>query len=237
MKIRLEGKQKTPDQFTKDAWNNAAPDFWEYEEGKRAKLPDLFESFYRSYRDRFKNVLDVGCGSGKFLIPMVQDGLKVTGLDPADKMLEYAKKNLEKAKLKGKAKLLEGKSSKLDFPNESFDFVFAKGAIHHDTWAGIQQSFREVARVLEPGGSFLFQARSTKDSALDNAERIKDTGITAKELTGWKAGMFQHYFTKEELEQLAIANGFKISVGPEEIIRVKNDGKKNARWWVIYRKA
>ncbi|MDP2789076.1 MAG: class I SAM-dependent methyltransferase [bacterium] len=141
--------------------------------------------------------------------------------------------NLEEAEdtLKGKVKLVEGESQQLSFPDQSFDFVFAKGSIHHNTWEEIQQSFREVARVLREGGHFLFQCRSPKDPALINSKRITDVvGITAQDPN--KEGANEHYFTEEEIRRLGKENGFEIVVGPEEII--KEDG--NARFWVVFRK-
>ena len=179
-------------------------------------------------------LLDIGGGTGKFAIPMSQDGLDVTLLEPSPGMRKGAQINLEKAKksLRGKVRVVNGESKHLDFPEASFDLLFSKGAIHHNLWEGIRQSFREVKRVLRLGGIFIFQGRSTKDFALLDAERIQDTGITAKDKKGWKKGVIQHYFTKEELEQLAKENGFEIVVESEE--RIKEDG--NARWWVVYRK-
>jgi len=196
-------------------------------------MPVSFENFYLEHRAEFRDVLDVGCGTGKYMIPMLQDGLQVVGLEPSPGMRSGAEVNLEKAKLKGKARLVEGESKHLDFPESSFGFVLAIGAIHHNTWAEIQQSFSQVARVLRPGGFFLFQGRSTKDSALLRSEPVSDLGSTAKALTGKKAGVIEHYFTKEELERLAQEHGFEIVVGPEEIIEPES---QRARWWVVYRK-
>jgi len=218
----------------KEGWNKEVG--WIYKEGERAELPLVFENFYKEFAVYLegKKALDIGCGEGRFLIPMLQDGLNVIGMDIADERIKKAQANLERARntLKGKVDLLVGDSKKLNFPNESFSYVFAKGSIHHNTWEGVQQSFKEAVRVLKPGGFFLFQGRSIKDSVLTRAEPIPDVGHTAIDKDGWKAGMIQHYFTKEELEQLAVENGLEIIVGPEE--RVKDDG--NARWWVVYQK-
>lgn len=176
--------------------------------------------------------MDIGCGSGRYLIPMVQDGKQVTGLDISDEMIVEAGKNLTEAKLEGKARLVEGLSTHLDFSGESFNFVLAKGSIHHNTFSGIQQSFREIARVLRPGMFFLFQGRSTNDPGLKPSELIPDVGSTAQGVKFGEEGVIQHYFVKEELERLAQENGFEIMTGPEEQVQPK----KHARWWVVYRK-
>lgn len=238
MKILLEQKQLTETEILKKAWNEKAKEgYWEYKEGERDHFPPAFEYFYLKHKDEFKDALDVGCGSGRFLIPMVQDGLNVTGLDISNEMLNGAKGakiNLEKAKdaLKGKVKLVEGESKRLPFSNESFNLVFSKGTISHNMWKGVKQSFGEATRVLRPEGIFIFQGRSTKDTAVSRADLVPDVGITVKDREGSKKGVIQHYFSKEELELLATQNGLEIVVGPKEI-SVKNG---RVRWWVVYRK-
>ncbi len=228
----MEDNNLTNRKITDEGWDEHAED-WVYK-GKRDAIPvPAFEQFYQTHRVDFKTALDIGCGDGRFLIPMVQDGLNVIGVEPSPKRKAATEENLGRAELAGKATIIQGDSKDLGFAkDESIDWVFSKGAIHHNTWAGIQQSFKEVERVLRSGGFFLFQCRSTNDSALKRSEMVPDFGQTAKELTGWKKGMIQHYFTKEELEKLARENGFEIALGPEERI----SEKKAARWWVVYRK-
>ncbi len=235
MKEKLEKEnttEKSQSAKIKENWNPRKD--YEYVPGERATLPKQFEEFYQNHKTEWKDALDIGCGEGRFLIPMLQDGLNVTALDIANDRIERAKINLEKAKdvLKGNVQLVQGESKNLSFAdNESVDYIFAKGTIHHNNWEGILQSFKEVKRVLKSGGIFTFQARSTKDSALSHSEKISDVGVTAIDFRD-KIDVIEHYFEEDELQQLAQENGFEIVVGPEE--RIKDDG--NARWWVVYKK-
>lgn len=236
----IEDKNLTQGQQRDKSWNKSAASYWEYKKGERAKLPDSFEDFYQEHKAEWKNALDIGCGTGRYLVPMTQDGLEVIGVEPSDGMRQAAEKNLEKADLKGKAQLVKGESKSLDFADESFDLIFSKGAIHHNTLDDIRKSFKEAARVLRKGQFFIFQGRSDKDLGSPR-RKIPDqssSGYTAVDLEGNKKDVIQHYFTKEELERLAVENGFEIVVGPEEKIRVNtSDSKKqNARLWVVYRK-
>src|SRR3990167_5749534 len=211
--MSIEANDPTPVEQTKKAWNREAGKFWKFDKDKPITLNDFFTKFFREHRDKIRDILDIGCGSGRYLIPMVQDGKQVTGLDISDEMIVEAQTHL-------------------NFPEESFDFVLAKGSIHHNTFAGIQQSFGEIARVLRPGMFFLFQGRSTNDPGLKPSELIPDVGSTAQGVKFGEEGVIQHYFIKEELEQLAQENGFEIVTGPEEQVQPK----KHARWWVVYRK-
>jgi len=217
------------------AWDKTARHgYWTYKPGERARLAPRFEAFYQQHRAEWRDVLDIGCGTGKFMIPMLQDGLHVVGVEPSDGMRQSADNNLRLAGLEGKAILLNGESKKLDLPDESFDLVLAKGSIHHNTWEDIQQSFREASRVLRKGQYFIFQGRSPKDPALARSVPVEAARHTAQDTKGVKQGVVEHYFTKEELEQLAQENGLQIVLGPEEIVR---EEKGNARWWVVYKKA
>ena len=40
------------------------------------------------------NCLDVGCGTGRVLIPIAQQGIKITGLDNSNVMIEECRKRL-----------------------------------------------------------------------------------------------------------------------------------------------
>lgn len=230
---------KTQREITDEYWNTKGLEYWRYKEGaERAHFPDAFEQFYILHRSEFRDVLDIGCGTGRFLIPMAEDGLNVTGLEPSDGMRHGAELNVEAASdiLKGEVKLVKGESKKLDFPDASFDYVIAKGSIHHNTWEDVKRSFQEAARVLKPGQFFLFQGRSPNDSAFFRSEQVPgEAGFTATETSG-KKDIIQHYFTEKEIKKLGVENGFTIEVEPEEIIKKREDGGQNARWWVVYRK-
>ncbi len=219
----------TPEEITKLGWNKKAKEGW----GDDRQPDPFFEEFYEQHPELKKpenRVLDVGCGNGVYAARMAQEGSQVTGIDISAEMRSRAVKKLKELGLQ--AQILEGKSSKLNFPNGSFDFVISIGVFHHNTWEDIEKSFAEVSRVLESGKFFLFMARSINDFA-KLRKQISDVGYTAVDLEGWKKGMIQHYFTKEELMRLAIENGFEMIGEPKEAVDTEN---KHARWWVVYRK-
>ena len=45
-------------------------------------------AFFRSYVESGQPALDVGCGSGRLLVPWVADGLDVDGVDASADMIE-----------------------------------------------------------------------------------------------------------------------------------------------------
>jgi len=97
-------------------------------------------------------VLDIGCGTGTLtiLIKKANPEAEVIGLDADPAILEIAKSKVAEAGLD--ISLDCGMSFKLPYPDGSFDRVIASLVFHHLTWENRVSSFKEVFRVLRPGG-------------------------------------------------------------------------------------
>ena len=67
------------------------------------------------------DVLDMGCGTGRFTIPLAERARSVSGLDMSPMMLATARKKLADRELE--AELREGDMADLPFPDASFDVV------------------------------------------------------------------------------------------------------------------
>jgi len=67
---------------------------------------------------RGETVLDIGCGTGESLIPFIESGLSVTGIDPSQNMLDCAFK-----KLGNRAELRRGFAEDLPFDDNSFNYA------------------------------------------------------------------------------------------------------------------
>jgi 2-polyprenyl-6-hydroxyphenyl methylase/3-demethylubiquinone-9 3-methyltransferase len=99
-----------------------------------------------------RTMLDVGCGGGFLTEEFAKTGYQVTGLDPSPHLVEVATSH---AKLGGLSiRYLTGYGEKLPFPEASFDYVACCDVLEHvDAVAPV---VAEIARVLKPGGVFLF---------------------------------------------------------------------------------
>jgi len=65
-----------------------------------------------------KTVLDIGCGAGASLEPLIEAGLRATGIDPSPCMLDMAAKNLGK-----RVDLHRGVAEDLPFDDNSFNYA------------------------------------------------------------------------------------------------------------------
>jgi ubiquinone/menaquinone biosynthesis C-methylase UbiE len=101
-----------------------------------------------------ERVLDLGCGTGalSLLLKQRQPGAEVTGLDPDPKALALARKKSETAGIA--IEWRQGYAGRAPFPAGSFDQVISSLMIHHLRSSEKREAFRDVLRLLRPGGGF-----------------------------------------------------------------------------------
>ena len=84
---------------------------------------------------KYSSVLDVGCGTGALCSVLSDKGLRVTGVDPAARMLSAAKRRSEN---KGVTFIRASALERLPFEDKSFDIVIASYVAH-----GLQKEDRK----------------------------------------------------------------------------------------------
>lgn len=154
-------------------------------------------------------LLDLGTGTGYLAFPIAQScpEAEVTGLDIVEKALE---RNREKAESQGLKNLHFVSYGGLEFPfaEETFDIVLSRYALHH--FPAVNAAFREVGRVLKPGGIFFLADPAPND---EDSKRFVDAYMQMK-----KDGHIQFY-TKKEWRALGKSAGFDLIDGFETKIR------------------
>jgi len=100
--------------------------------------------------------LDIGCGQGWYAGTMAERGYRMNGVDLSIRQLQQAG-----AHLSGKgvaAGLCVADVAALPYADGTFDFAFSVNVIHHIArHEDRQDAFREILRVLRPGGRFFLQ--------------------------------------------------------------------------------
>lgn len=97
-------------------------------------------------------VLDVGCGGGLLSEAFAKLGCNVTGIDRSVPTLSAAREHAENGGLS--IRYLEGSAEVLPFPPQQFDLVCCCDVLEHVD--DLDAVVGEIARVLKPGGIFLF---------------------------------------------------------------------------------
>ncbi|MEM6385457.1 MAG: bifunctional 2-polyprenyl-6-hydroxyphenol methylase/3-demethylubiquinol 3-O-methyltransferase UbiG [Pseudomonadota bacterium] len=115
-------------------------------------VPGRLKWFDRHAAWTGKDVLDLGCAGGFMAEAMAANGARVTGIDPAAQAIEAARAHAESSALDIRYDV--GVGEHLPYDNAAFDYVVCVDVLEHVQ--DLNKVLREVARVLRPGGLFLF---------------------------------------------------------------------------------
>jgi len=99
-----------------------------------------------------QRVLDLGCGTATLTILLKQTHPTaiVVGLDGDPKILAIAEAKVAQAGVD--LTLDQGLAYEMPYPDQSFDRVVSSLVIHHLTTENKRRAFKEIYRVLRPGG-------------------------------------------------------------------------------------
>jgi len=108
----------------------------------------------------FETAMELGSGTGFFLLNLMQGGVikkgSVTDLSPG--MVEVALRNAANLGLDVDGRVAD--AERIPYDDNSFDLVVGHAVLHHIP--DVPAAFREVLRVLKPGGRFVFAGEPTK---------------------------------------------------------------------------
>ena len=120
---------------------------------RRQALPPLHEIF--AGRDqRHLSLLDIGCGTGRFLdsLKQVWPRLPALGLDMSEAYVKEARRHLRR---RGWIRLLVANGEAIPLPDKSQDAVTSIFMVHELPPNVRRIIFHEFARVLKPGGRLI----------------------------------------------------------------------------------
>jgi len=118
------------------------------EHEKKPKDREILHRFSQEIGDR-RPVWDFGCGPGQTTKYLKNLGIEISGLDLSEGMLEQART------IHHEIHFRKGNILDLEFEDDSIGGVVAFYAIVHFTEEQVGIAFREVFRVLQPGGILL----------------------------------------------------------------------------------
>jgi ubiquinone/menaquinone biosynthesis C-methylase UbiE len=120
---------------------------------RRQALPPLREVF-AGHDQRRLMLLDVGCGTGRFLdfVKQAWPRLPVIGLDLSEAYVREAKRHLTRW---SRTNLIVGNAESIPLPDESQDAVTSIFMFHELPPKVRRKVLREFARVLKPGGRLI----------------------------------------------------------------------------------
>lgn len=96
---------------------------------------DVFERYFKTFEALEpligKTVLDIGCGSGPYIVEAAKRGsIRVVGIDMAESMLDLARKRVASAGISDKCEFILGTFPK-DSPQEIFHYSITMGVMDY----------------------------------------------------------------------------------------------------------
>ena len=189
------------------------------------------EFIRRALRDvcprEVRDVLDVGCGTGRHLIPLVRDGCRVVGVDVSEGMIAECRRKLERRGLQAKlrvAGLLE-----LDC-RAAYDAVLAMNSVvcYLVETERIREGLRRLHDALRPGGLLLLDNCNLLGQwvTFDQTHWDKRTGPTMR-VEFEERRRFEDFTAVLRLEVKASVeeNGRRFEIHNEDVLRVMTVGE------------
>ena len=154
--------------------------------------------------------LDLGCGGGRNAGELLikYPDIYVTAVDYSDLSVAKAREYNRDMIVSGRCTVQQGDVSDLHLPEENYDLATAFETIYF--WPGLEKCFRQVAKVVKPGGYFLICNESDGEDA---------TGLKFEKIID---GMKCH--TAEEIESALKNAGFS---------KVKSVHHKSKPWITV----
>lgn len=168
----------------------------------------LYEKRMMKYLDagKDKRILDVGCGRGSVSAHIAKEtGANLTGINIDPAQLKVAREQAERKNLDNRLTYLQSSfNDKFPFEDESFDGLYDIQALSYAF--NLEDVFKEMYRVLKPGGKLSFLEWFRYDFDYNNPEHVellrKCKAIIAAVYTP----------TTEEMVTLLEKVGFKVIV-------------------------
>ena len=105
-----------------------------------------------------QRLLDVGCGTGGFLRWAVDSGrfANVAGVDLGSDAIDFARRRVPEVDLR------VAPMRALPYDDGSFDLVVSHDVLQHVHEREVEQSLRELRRVVAPGGALLLRTNGSR---------------------------------------------------------------------------
>ena len=99
-----------------------------------------------------KAALDYCCGLGGMSVELAGHGARVSAFDISDQSARTARRALQDAGFAHRSDVYVMDAEKLAFAGNTFDIIVCSGVLHH---LDLERAYRELARVLKPGGKII----------------------------------------------------------------------------------
>lgn len=122
--------------------------------------PSTFALEVQSVISPMSHILEIGCGLGTDAMHFSLAGYTVVATDVSEVVIASLQ---EKNKTSTAQFQVLDISQRTGFEDGTFDVIYARLSLHYFTDIVTKQMFKELHRILKPGGYLCFVCKSTKD--------------------------------------------------------------------------
>jgi len=202
---------------------------------------DLTWRFLEAYLPPSGEILEIGAGTGRYTLELVQRGYTVTVVEISRANLDACREYLAEAGLEHRVKYILGDGRYLrDVPEKEYDAVLLMGPLYHLVEEGDRRmAVREAYVHLRPGG-VIFSALISRfgiwgnilknfPKAIEFKDQIRYVLDNGSDHPDWQQGGFRAYgATVDEIAPLHEDFGFETIklVGVEPTISTNDDDER-----------
>jgi len=170
----------------------------EYATLKEGLIPE-FLKFMQTNDFKTKQVLDIGCGNGKYLVFLKNLGFKTSGIDSSPTAVEMTKESLKDDSDIRCVDMYEYTTLAV-----KYDLIISIATIHHGRKQPIRDLIKRLHDPLLPGGRFFITLPDNEGSShwtiMNNSEEIEPG--TRVPLVGPEKGVLHSAFTRKEIKEM-----------------------------------
>jgi SAM-dependent methyltransferase len=151
--------------------------------------PDAFEApgYLALAREAGGRVLELGCGTGRLLLPLAREGVEITGVDGSSDMLRRCRQKLgeEDEEVRRRVSLVEGDLTEFRIEADfGLVFLVCNTANHLLTPDDAIRCFRRAAAHLNPGGLFVVDNSVPDFAAMAESDGVGEVSDYVNPVTG-----------------------------------------------------
>ena len=140
-----------------------------------------------------KDVLDLGCGIGEELVPLIYKGARVIGIDLSPELIDLAERRVAMQCAGFPTPQLFARSAyETGLADRSLDMVFCSALLHH---LDLPTVLKEISRILRPGGRFIVREPVRFSRTLTKLRKLFPEHKDVSE--------YEHPLTREEYATIA----------------------------------
>ena len=208
--------EKIPVEYLPDLYENKIK-FESY--GLNKKMQEREVALLEKLIKKDQKILEAGMGTGRLFLELRKAGYDITGFDFTQRHVALVKGEAPDAKV------FKGDWKNNALQEEGFDALYSLGRniLHEYSLPDQVQMFREAARVLKPGGKFIFDIPDQEKG--EYAERVKEYADLMENefhISNYRRGAVydspngvdfatRYCFSREDIKNLARLAGFRIA--------------------------